>query len=85
MQEIRLKEYFLIIKMVDFKFQKVFSIHFPEKQVYIEYTFKTLEEKLEEIKKDVDHYLYEILMTMFHHLKNYPKHNYLQKRNSIQS
>ena len=47
--------------MVDFKFQKVFSIHFPEKQVYIEYTFKTLEEKMEEIKKDVDHYLYEIL------------------------
>ena len=47
--------------MDDFNFQKVFSIHFPEKQVYIECTFKTLEEKMEEIKKDKDHYLYEIL------------------------
>ena len=47
--------------MVDFKFQKVFTIHFPEKRVYIEYTFKTLEEKMEEIKKDKDHQLYGIL------------------------
>ena len=47
--------------MDDFNFQKLFSIHFPEKQVYIECTFKTLEEKMEEIKKDKDHYLYEIL------------------------
>ena len=47
--------------MGDFNFQKVFSIHFPEKQVYIECTFKTIEEKMEEIKKNKDHYLYEIL------------------------
>ena len=30
-------------------FKKVFSIHFPEKQVYIESTFKTLNDKMEEI------------------------------------
>ena len=47
--------------MDDFNFQKVFSIHFPEKRVYIECTFKTLEEKMEEIKKNKDHYLYDIL------------------------
>ena len=46
--------------MDDFNFQKVFSIHFPEKRVYIECTFKTLEEKMEEIKRNKDHYLYEI-------------------------
>ena len=45
--------------MSDFK--KVFSIHFPEKQVYIESTFKTLNEKMEEIKKNKDHYLYGFL------------------------
>ena len=46
--------------MDDFNFQKVFLIHFPEKRVYIECTFKTLEEKMEEIKRNKDHYLYEI-------------------------
>ena len=46
--------------MGNFDFIKVFSIHFPEKQVYIECTFKTIEEKLEEIKQDKDHELYFI-------------------------
>ena len=50
-----------MIRMDDFNFQKVFSIRFPGKQVYIECTFKTLKEKMEEIKKDKDHYFYEIL------------------------
>ena len=39
----------------------VFSIHFPGKQVYVNSTFKTLEEKIEEIKNDKDHKLYNIL------------------------
>ena len=42
-------------------FKKVFSIHFPEKQVYIESTFKTLNHKMEEIKKNKDHHLYRFL------------------------
>ena len=45
--------------MVDIK--KVFSIHFPRKQVYVNSTFKTLEEKIEEIKNDKDHRLYKML------------------------
>ena len=38
--------------------KKVFSIHFPGKQVYVNSTFKKLEEKMEDIKKDKDHRLY---------------------------
>ena len=38
--------------------KKVFSIHFPGKQVYVNSTFKTLEEKIEEIKNDKDHIYY---------------------------
>ena len=41
--------------------KKVFSIHFPGKQVYVNSTFKTLEEKIEEIKNDKDHKLYTML------------------------
>ena len=41
--------------------KKVFSIHFPGKQVYVNSTFKTLEEKIEEIKNDKDHKLYNML------------------------
>ena len=41
--------------------KKVFSIHFPGKQVYVNSTFKTLEEKIEEIKNDKDHRLYIML------------------------
>ena len=33
--------------MSDFKFQKVFSIHFPGRKVYGECTFKKLHEKME--------------------------------------
>ena len=42
--------------------KKVFSIHFPGKQVYVNSTFKkTLEEKVEQIKNDKDHILYKML------------------------
>ena len=46
---------------MDNNFQKVFTIHFPERKVYIEHTFKTLYEKMEDIKKDKDHKLYTML------------------------
>ena len=41
--------------------KKVFSIHFPGKQVYVNSTLKTLEEKIKEIKNDKDHILYTML------------------------
>ena len=56
-----LKKKLFIIRMSDFKFQKVFSIHFPGRKVYVECTFKKLHEKMEEIKKDKDHRLFYIL------------------------
>ena len=37
---------------------KVYSIHFPEKQVYVGETVYTFEEKLRQIKDDKDHRLY---------------------------
>ena len=46
--------------MVDYP-QKIFTIHFPEKKVYIENTCKSLHEKMEYIKNDKDHYLYPLL------------------------
>ena len=45
--------------------QKIFSIHFPNKKVYIENTSKSLHDKMEYIKNDKDHSLYLIL-------KDYP-------------
>ena len=45
--------------MVNIK--KVFSIHFPGKKVYVNSTFSTLEEKLEQIKNDKDHILYNMI------------------------
>ena len=45
--------------------QKIFSIHFPDKKVYIENTCKSLDDKMEYIKNDKDHILYPIL-------KDYP-------------
>ena len=45
--------------------QKIFSIHFPEKRVYIENTCKSLHDKMEYIKNDKDHLLYPLL-------KDYP-------------
>ena len=45
--------------------QKIFSIHFPEKRVYIENTCKSLHDKMEYIKNDKDHLLYLLL-------KDYP-------------
>ena len=39
----------------------VYSLHFPQKQVYVSSTCYPLEEKLEIIKKDKDHELYLIL------------------------
>ena len=41
--------------------QKIFSIHFPGKKVYIENTFKSLYDKMEDIKNDKDHNLYLLL------------------------
>ena len=41
--------------------QKIFTIHFPEKKVYIENTSKPLHDKMEYIKNDKDHYLYPLL------------------------
>ena len=38
--------------------QKIFTIHFPRRKVYIENTFDTLEGKIEKIKNDKDHKLY---------------------------
>ena len=46
--------------MVDYP-QKIFTIHFPDKKVYIENTSKSLHEKMEYIKNNKDHYLYPIL------------------------
>ena len=42
-------------------FQKIFSIHFPSKKVYIENTCKSLYDKMEDIKNDKDHKLYSML------------------------
>ena len=42
-------------------FQKILTIHFSGRRVYIEHTFKTLYEKMEDIKKDKDHKLYNML------------------------
>ena len=41
--------------------QKIFTIHFPGKKVYIENTCKSLYEKMEYIKNDKDHKLYSLL------------------------
>ena len=41
--------------------KKVFSIHFPEKQVYVESTIYSFDEKMKQIKDNKDHSLYEIL------------------------
>ena len=45
--------------------QKIFTIHFPNKKVYIENTSKSLHEKMDIIKNDKDHSLYLLL-------KDYP-------------
>ena len=44
---------------------KIFTIHFPGKQVYIENTYKSLNDKMEDIKNNKDHNLYLLL-------KDYP-------------
>ena len=41
--------------------KKVFSIHFPEKQVYVESTVYSFDEKIKQIRDNKDHLLYEIL------------------------
>ena len=46
---------------MDNYFQKIFSIHFPEKKVYIENTYKSLYDKMEDIKNNKDHQLYSLL------------------------
>ena len=44
----------------DHKFKKIFSIHFPGRKVYVNSTFKKLNEKMKYIKEDKDHCLYYI-------------------------
>ena len=46
--------------MVDYP-QKIFTIHFPDKKVYIENTYQSLYDKMEEIKNNKDHNLYSLL------------------------
>ena len=46
--------------MVDYS-QKIFTIHFPDKKVYIENTSKSFHDKMEYIKNDKDHLLYSLL------------------------
>ena len=46
--------------MVDYP-QKIFTIHFPGKKVYIENTSKSLYDKMDDIKNDKDHLLYSML------------------------
>ena len=41
--------------------KKVFSIHFPEKQVYVDRTVYTFDEKIKQIKNNKDHILYTML------------------------
>ena len=41
--------------------QKIFTIHFPYKQFYIENTCKSLYDKMEDIKDNKDHILYNLL------------------------
>ena len=41
--------------------QKLFTIHFPGKKVYIENTLKSPYDKMEDIKNDKDHKLYSLL------------------------
>ena len=40
---------------------KVYSIHFPEKQVYVGSTVYSFDEKIKLIKNDKDHLLYSML------------------------
>ena len=46
--------------MIDYT-QKIFTIHFPDKKVYIENTCKPLKDKMDTIKNDKDHLLYSLL------------------------
>ena len=46
--------------MVDYS-QKIFTIHFPDKKVYIENTSRSFHDKMEYIKNDKDHLLYLLL------------------------
>ena len=46
---------------MDNNIQKIFTIHFPGKKVYIENTFRLIHEKMEDISNDKDHSLYLLL------------------------
>ena len=46
---------------MDYSRQKTFTIHFPNKKVYIENTCKTVYDKMEQIKDNKDHQLYDLL------------------------
>ena len=40
---------------------QIFTIHFPGKKVYIENTCKSIYEKMEDIKNNKDHHLFNML------------------------
>ena len=46
---------------MDNSLQKIFTIHFPGKKVYIENTCKSLYDKMKDIKDNKDHCLYSLL------------------------
>ena len=48
--------------MVDYP-QKIFTIHFPNKKVYVENTCQNFTDKMKEIKDNRDHQLYILLKT----------------------
>ena len=46
--------------MIDYP-QKIFTINFPNKKVYVENTYKSYHVKMAEIKDNKDHSLYQLL------------------------
>ena len=46
--------------MDDFNICQIFTIHFPGKKVYIENTYKSLYDKMEDIKNNKDHKLFNM-------------------------
>ena len=40
---------------------KIFSIHFPGKRVYVTHTLTTIYEKMQSIKNDKDHEIFNLL------------------------
>ena len=55
--------------------QKIFTIHFPGKKVYIENTCESICKKMEDIKNNKDHNLY-LLLKEYPNILKYIKDNY---------